>query len=148
MSRNSLCQWILLQRPWLVSIVYTAKVPQVSLVKIIQEEGNLAREVHLKLNITWSWTLCSRVSWPALSNVQLWLDCFLHNFSSLYSSAGSYRQASSSTEISTMPSHCSVVPLSFHEVSPYTASAPLFLGSLFKLLLALGWHLYLRMEIS
>lgn len=81
---------------------------------------------------------------PVQSNVQLWLDCFfLHNFTSLRSSTGSCRQPSPSTEISTTPNHCCVVPPSLHEGSPYMALAPPLLGSLFQLLLAPGWHLYL-----
>lgn len=82
MSRNSLCQKVLLQRPWLVSLGSKMNVPQVYLTKVIQaEEGNQASQGDLQLNIA--------QGWPPLSSIQL--DCFfLHNFTSSHCSAGPF----------------------------------------------------------
>lgn len=138
MSRNSLCQWVLLQRPWLVSLGYAINVPQVSLAKMIQAgEGDQASQGDLKPNIV--------QRWPPLSSIQL--DCFfLHNFTSLHSSTG---PCCHHHHLQRHPYTRPLldVPLSFYAVSPDSELPPLFPGLLFKALLEPGWHLYLCMEI-
>lgn len=119
MCRSSICQKVLQQRPWLVSLGSTMNVPHVSLTKIIQsEEGNQASQSDLKLNIV--------QGWPPLSSIQL--DCFfLHNFTSSHHSAGPFchhHHLQRHPHTKPLP----VVSLSFHAVSPDTEFSLSFLG--------------------
>lgn len=135
MSRKSLCQEGLLQRPWFVSLDYTMNAPQVSLIKIIQAEGgSQASQGTLKLALCRDGQLWAVFSWIAASCTT--------------SPAYTPLQDPAATIIlcRVIPKPLLAVPLSFHAGSPDTGFAPLFSGLLFKALLASDWHFYLCME--
>lgn len=135
MSRNSLCQKVLLQRPWLVSLGSKMNVPQVYLTKVIQaEEGNQP-----------GWPAaehCAGMATPEQHPAGLLLPAQLHQLPLLCRTPlpPPHLQRHPHTKL------LLAVPVSFRAGSADTELAPAFPGLLFKALLAPDWPLYPCME--